>query len=178
MRKLLFLGFGLFFLIHSIKAQNSISGYIISLEKAEPIPNATIFLNNQYNLSLENPDSLQVTSDSTGFYKINGIKEDTYVINAWTAYHAMNQRYAMVIASDRIDIDRDLTVDFVFSENAFKYRLHSKFHPNDAIKILNQERRRSDSVALRAVLPQIYVDSKSVPTLTWYIKDIGTVEKN
>lgn len=177
MKKLLLVGFCVFFLVHSNKAQNSVSGFIVSLENAEPIPNATIFLNNQYNISLENIDSLRVTSDSTGFYKIAGIEAGTYVINAWTTYHAMNQRYAMVIASDKIDINRDLTVDFVFSENAFKYRLHSKYNSRDALEVLSQKKRRSDSVAFRAVLPQIYVDSKRKSKLTWYIKNLGTVEE-
>lgn len=177
MKKLLLLGFSLFFLVNSIKAQNSISGYIISLETAKPIANATVFLKDKYNLPLEDSDFLRVTSDSTGFYKIAGIKAGTYIINAWTTYHAMDQRYAMVIASDRIAVNRNLNVDFVFSENAFKYRLHSKYHLKEALELLTQKERSSDSIAFRAVLPQIYIDSKRASMLTWYIKNISDIKE-
>ncbi|PAU95267.1 hypothetical protein CK503_03460 [Aliifodinibius salipaludis] len=170
MKKLLFLGISLIFVVNSVNAQYSISGYIISLETAKPIPNATVFLNDKSNLPLEDSDLLRVTTDSTGFYKIAGIKADTYTLNAWTTYRAMDQRYAMVIASDNIEVERSRNVDFVFSENAFKYRLHAKYHVKEAIEILHQKKRSSDSVAFRAVLPQIYIDSKRGSMLTWYIK--------
>ncbi|HEX6983007.1 MAG TPA: carboxypeptidase-like regulatory domain-containing protein [Balneolaceae bacterium] len=179
MKKLLLLGFSLFFLVSSIKAQNSISGYTVSLETAKPIANATVFLKNKYNLPLEDSGSLKATSDSTGFYKIAGIKAGTYIMNAWTTYRAMDQRYAMVIASDRIEVNRNLNVDFVFSENAFKYRLHAKFHLKEALELLtNKKERSSDSVAFRAVLPQIYIDSERASMLTWYIKNISNNKKD
>ena len=177
MRKLLILGISLFFSANVINAQNNISGYIISLETAKPIENATVFLNDKSNLPLENSDSLRVTTDSTGFYKIGGIKEGTYYINAWTSYRAMDQRYAMIITSDSIEVRRNRNVDFVFSENAFKYRLHAKYHVKEALEILNQKKRSSDSVAFRAVLPQIYIDSKSGSMLTWYIKNISDIKE-
>jgi len=175
MKKLL-LFFSLFFLVNSSNAQNSISGYIISLETAEPIPNATIFLNNRHNISLEQSDSLRVSTDSTGFYKIDEIKAGTYIINAWTTYRAMDQRYAMVITSDSVEVKRSRNVDFVFSENAFKYRLHAKYHLKEALEMLSQKKRSSDSVAFRAVLPQIYIDSKKRSMLTWYIKNISSIK--
>ena len=175
MKKVLILGISLFFSANLINAQNNISGYIISLETAQPIENATVFLNDKSNLPLENSDSLRVTTDSTGFYKIDGIKEGTYFINAWTTYRAMDQQYAMIITSDSIEVKRSRNVDFVFSENAFKYRLHAKYHVKEALEILNQKKRSSDSVAFRAVLPQIYIDSKSGSMLTWYIKNISDI---
>src|SRR5690625_6584025 len=85
MEKLILLGTVLFFATNLGKAQNSISGYIVSLETAKPIANATVFLNNRYGLPLEN--SLRVRSDSTGFYKIHGIKGGTYIINARSEEH-------------------------------------------------------------------------------------------
>ena len=90
MKKLLVFGTGLSLLFSSVEAPKSISGRLVSLETVEPIPNATIFLNNKYNLSLEDSDSVRVTSYSTGFYKIAGIKADIYIINAWTTYRAMD----------------------------------------------------------------------------------------
>jgi hypothetical protein len=118
MKKFLLLGTVLLFVTHSGKAQNSIYGYVVSLETAKPIRNATIFLNDKYGLSLG--DSLRVISDSTGYYRITGIKTGTYIINAWTTYTAINQRYAMVIQSNRIEVDSTLNVNFVFSENDFE----------------------------------------------------------
>jgi len=155
MKKLLLIGFGLFFLVNSIKAQNSISGYIVSLETAEPIANATIFLNNRYGLPTE--DSLRVTSDSTGFYRIARIEAGTYIINAWTTYQAMNEHYAQVIQSNRIEVDSSLNVDFVFSEIAFKYRLHGKYHPWEAFI---PQKRSLNMVARRAVRLQLFINSQ------------------
>lgn len=184
MKKLLLLGFSLFFLVNSIKAQNDISGYVVSLETAEPIANATVFLKNKYNLPLEDSDSLRVTTDSTGFYKIAGIEAGTYIMNAWTTYHAMNQRYAMVVASYRIEVDRSLTVDFVFSKNAFKYKLDYKSRLKEAYKskeaaraFLKPKERSSDLVARRAASPQIYINSKKESLLTSYIEKISNRKK-
>jgi len=174
MKKILLFGVSLFVFVHSINAQNSISGYVVSLKTAQPIANATIFLNDQNNVSLEEADSLRVTSDSTGFYNIAGIKRGTYIINAWTTYRAMDQRYAMVITSDSIKVNRSRNVDFVFSESAFKYRLHAKYHLKEALESLtNKKKRSSDLVAFRAVLPQIYIDSQRGAMLTWYVKTIS-----
>lgn len=80
MKQLILLGNVLLFVVNPVKAQNSISGYVVSLETAKPIANATIFLNNRYNLPLKK--SLRVTSDSTGFYRIAGIETGSYIINA------------------------------------------------------------------------------------------------
>lgn len=167
MKKLVLVGTLLLFVTHSGKAQGSISGYVVSLETARPIANATIFLTNRYGLPPE--DSLRVTSDSTGFYKISGIKAGTYIINAWTAYRAMNQRYAMVIQSNRIEIDRSLNVDFVFSENAFKFHLHLDSHPWEAFA---KSKRTSDSVARKAVRPQLYINSERESVGASFIKKI------
>lgn len=168
MKQFILLGFVLLLGINPVKAQKSISGYVISLETAKPIANATVFLNNQYNLPLKEP--LRVTSDSTGFFRIAGVKPSTYIINAWTTYRDMNQQYAMVMESNRIDIDRSLTVDFVFSENAFKLRLYSKKHP---WKGFMHQKRNSDMVARRAVRPQIYIDSQRDTVDAFYIKKIN-----
>mgnify|MGYP001186283154 FL=1 len=190
MKKLLLLGYGLIFLVNSIKAQNSISGYIVSLETAEPIANATVFLNNKYNLALENPDSLKVTSDSTGFYIITGIKTDTYIINTWTTYRVVDQLYAMVLTSDRIEMDSSITVDFIFSENAFKYRLDYRSRRQEAYRskeaakaFLQKEKarlrgktRNSDTVARQAIYPRIYINSQKERLLTWYIKNISEIK--
>jgi len=154
MKKLLLLGTLLLSITNLGKAQNSISGYVVSLETAKPIANATIFLNDKYGLSLG--DSLRVMSDSTGYYRIAGIKVGTYIINAWTTYSAMNHRYAMVIQSNRIQVDRTLNVDFVFSENAFKYKLHFRSHPEEMFT--KPRKRTSNSVAIQAVQPQIYIN--------------------
>lgn len=154
MKKLLLLGTILLFVTNTGRAQNSISGYVVSLETAKPIAHATIFLNNKYGLSFG--DSLRVTSDSKGYYRITGIKAGTYIINAWTTYAAMNQRYAMVIQSNRIKVNSTLNVDFVFSENAFKYRLHLKSHPWELFG--KPKKRTSNSVARQAVQPQLYIN--------------------
>ncbi len=144
------------------------SGYVVSLETAKPIANAAIILNNQYNLPLKEP--LRGTSDSTGFYSISGIKPGSYIINAWTTYLDMNQRYAMVMESNRIGVDRSLTVDFVFSENAFKLRLYSKKHPWEGFM---HHKRNSDMVARRAERPQIYIDSRRDTVDAFYIEKIN-----
>ncbi len=174
MKRLILLGSVLLFIINPLKAQNSISGYIVSLETAKPIANATIYLNNQYNLPLKDSDSLRVTSDSTGFYTITGIKSGSYIINAWTTYHEMNQQYTMVVESNIIKVDSTINIDFVFSENAFKQRLSNKYkmrryfksktrqyfinHPSEAFG--PRPIRNSDMVAQQADQPQIYIDSQ------------------
>ena len=89
----------------------------------------------------------------------------------------MDQQYAMIITSDSIEVKRNRNVDFVFSENAFKYRLHAKYQVKEAIEMLHQKKRSSDSVAFRAVLPQIYIDSQRASILTWYIKNISDIKK-
>ncbi|GAA5520637.1 hypothetical protein Asal01_00569 [Fodinibius salicampi] len=150
------LGTVLLFVTHSGKAQNNIYGYVVSLETAKPISNATIFLNDKYGLSLG--DSLRVISDSTGYYRITGIDTSTYIINAWTTYTAMNQRYAMVIQSNRIEVDSTLNVDFVFSENEFKYSLHLRSHPGELFD--KNKKRTSDSVARQAVRSQLFINSR------------------
>jgi len=111
-----------------VQAQNSISGYVVSLEEAKPIANATIFLKNQYGLTLE--DSLTVLSDSTGFYQIEGIKKGSYVLNAKNTYRSMEQQYAIVIQSVVIEVDGNLKIDLVFSENDFKHRLFFYKNPH------------------------------------------------
>ncbi|HKI44999.1 MAG TPA: carboxypeptidase-like regulatory domain-containing protein [Balneolales bacterium] len=187
MKQFILLGSVLLFVINPAEAQNSINGYVVSLETAKPIANATIFLNNKYNLPLKEP--LRVTSDSTGFYSITGIKSGSYVINAWTTYHAMNQRYAMVMESNIIKINHSREVDFVFSENAFKMRLSFKYemhryinsktrqyfkdHPSKVFDHLH--RRGSDVVAIRADRPQIYIDSRRDTVDTFYIKKINDI---
>lgn len=170
MNKLLLHGVILFILVNPVKAQNSISGYIVSLETAKPIANATIFLNNKYNLPLQY--SLRATSDSAGFYKIAGVKVGTYIINAWTTYRAMNQQYAEVIESYRIKVSHSLNVDFVFSENAFKYRLDFKFHVLE-----DRPRRSSDKVANKAVRPQIYIESRRDTVMAFFIENINNIKK-
>lgn len=167
MKKSILLVSVLFLVSNSGKTQNSISGYVVSLKTAKPISNASIFLKNRYGLQLEEP--LKAMSDSTGFYEIAGIKRDTYIINAWTAFRAMNQRYAQVIQSNRIDIDSSLTVDFVFSENDFKFSLHGKYHPWEAFL---PQKRNSDVVARRAVWPQLYINSQKVSVGASYIERI------
>lgn len=173
MKKLILFWTVLFFTANSGKEQNSISGYVVSLKTAKPIPNATIFLNNKYNLPLE--DTLRVTSDSTGFYKIVGIESGTYIINAWTTYRAMNQRYAQVIQSNRIEVDRSLTIDFVFSENDFKFSLHDKFNPQEAFT--PRKKRSSDNVARQAVRSQLYIDSQRDTIGASFIEKINEVKK-
>jgi|GEM_PF-3219946 len=173
MKKLILLVTVLLFVTKSGKGQNSISGYVVSLKTAKPIPNAIIFLNNKYNLTLE--DTLRVTSDSTGFYKIAGIKTGTYIINAWTTYRAMNQQYAQVLESNRIKVDSSLTIDFVFSENAFKFSLHYKSHPLEAFT--PRKKRSSDDVAFRAVQPQLYINSKRDTVGASFIEKINDYKK-
>ena len=186
MKQLIFLGSFLFLLICVVNAQHSIRGYIVSLETAKPIANAKVILNDQYNLLLEDTESFQVTSDSTGFYKISGIKEGRYIINAWTTYHALDQRYAMLISSNIIEVHHSLEIDFVFSENAFKYRLDREFRVEEAIKARKglgaifkdlQKERNSDAVARRAIYPQIFIDSKRDTIHNWYIEKIGSIEE-
>jgi len=172
MEKLILLGTVLFFATNLGKAQNSISGYIVSLETAKPIANATVFLNNRYGLPLEN--SLRVRSDSTGFYKIHGIKGGTYIINAWTTYRAMDQRYAMVIQSNRIEVDSSLSVDFVFSENAFKFWLHLNSHPWEVLEKLKPS---SDLVARKAVRPQLYINSYRDTVGASFIEKINNINE-
>ncbi|NGP89704.1 carboxypeptidase-like regulatory domain-containing protein [Fodinibius halophilus] len=181
MKKSLFLIFSLLVFPQSMTAQHSISGYIVSLETARPITDATVFLKDKYNLPFDNPDSLKATTDSTGFYRIGGIQEGTYIISTWTTYRAMDQRYAMVLASDRIEVDRNLSIDFVFSEIAFKYRLDYKFRKRAAFKskkaakafLDTVQKRNVDLIARRATSPKIYIDSKRDTLLTWLIKNIS-----
>lgn len=168
MKKLLLLGIVLLFITNIGIGQHSISGYTVSLEKAGSVPNATIFLNDKYGLSLE--ESLRITSDSTGFYKITGIKEGTYIINAWTMYEAMNQRYAQVIQSERIKIDSNLTVDFVFSEASFKYSLHFKHHP---LQAFDGQVERPDNVVRQAVSPQLFINSRPDTVGACFIEKIS-----
>lgn len=168
MKKLLVLGTVLIAITASGHAQNSISGYVVSLESAKPIANATVFLKDRYGLQLEKP--LMATSDSTGFYSIRGIEADTYIVNAWTTYNAINQRYAQVIQSDRLEVDSSLTVDFVFSENAFKFYLHYKSHPLEAFT--PREKRNSDDVAFEAVRPQLYINSNRDTVFASFIERI------
>ena len=187
MKKSLLIGAILFFVANPGKSQNNISGYIVSLDTAKPIPNATIILNNEYNLLLDDTELFRTNSDSTGFYTIDGIKAGTYIINAWTTYHALEQEYAMLIISNRVEIDKNLEVDFVFSENAFKYKLDYKFRMEEAVKARKEfgaifralrKERSSDAVARRVIHPRIYIDSKRAPILTWYIEKIGLVGDN
>lgn len=168
MKKVLSLGIVLIVITASGNAQNRISGYVVSLESAKPIPNATVFLRNQYGLELEKP--LRVTSDSTGFYTIQGIKAGTYIVNAWTSYSALDQRYAFVIQSDRLEVDSSLTVDFVFSENAFKFSLHHRSHPLEAFT--PRRKRNSDDVAYKAVRPQLFINSKRDTVFASFIERI------
>ena len=170
MKKTILFGSILLFTTYSGKAQNTISGYIVSLETAQTIANATIILNNQYNLPLEDPQ--RVRSDSSGFYRIDGVKAGSYIINAWTTYRAMNQRFGMVVQSDIIEIDRSRNIDFVFSENAFKRALHLKFHPSD---VFVKSQRTSDSVAILATRPQLYIDFKREPISASFIQNLGDV---
>ncbi len=188
MKQLILLGSVLFTVINPVKAQNSIRGFIVSLETAKPIPNATIYLNNQYNLPPKNP--LRVTSDSTGFYKIAGIKPSSYIINAWTTYRAMNQQYVMVLESNRIRVDHSLNIDFVFSENAFKMRLSFKNEMHQYLKNKSRQylknhldevfghppKRSADLVARQADQPQIYIDSRRDTVDAWFIKKINTTK--
>ena len=167
MKNLILLGIVLFIITALSNAQHRINGYVVSLESAQPIANATVFLTDQYGLQLEKP--LRVTSDSTGFYSITGIKEGTDIINAWTTYRAMDQRYAMVIASDRIEIDHSRNIDFVFSENAFKFSLHYKHNP---LKAFDGRIKRPDDVTFQAVRPQIYINSKRDTVGATFIEEI------
>lgn len=189
MKHVILLGSVLLFIINPLKAQNSISGYVISLETAKPIANATIFLNNRYNLPLKK--SLRGTSDSTGFYRINEIKNGSYIINAWTTYRVMEQRYVMIVESNIIKINRSRDVAFVFSENAFKLRLSMKYkmhryfsskssqyfikHPSKAFAF--QSKRSSDMVARMADRPQLYIDSRRDTIDVFYIKKINGTKK-
>lgn len=191
MKKLLLSGAILLFIISSVKAQNSISGYIVSLETAKPIANATVFLNNRYNLPLKNSASFRVTSDSTGFYKITGIKTGYYIINAWTAYRIMNQRYGMVIESNKFVVNRNMDIDFVFSENAFKmdlsfkYKMHRYFNKkthqyfkNHPSKVFGHPpKRSSDLVARQADRPQIYFNSQRDTVGAYYIEKLNDIKK-
>ena len=175
MKQLILLGSVLLFVINPLKAQNSISGYIVSLETAKPIADATIFLNNRNNLPLKNPDSLKVTSDSTGFYKITGIKPGYYIINAWTTYRIMNQQYAMVIESNKFKIGRNMNIDFVFSKNAFKMELSVKDLSRKAFWkefVKSPHKRSSDDVARRADRPQIYFNSQRDTVGAFFIQKI------
>lgn len=152
-------------------AQYSISGYSVSLEKAGPVPKATIFLKDKYGLSLE--ESLRVMSDSTGFYSITGIKEGTYIINAWTTYEEMNQQYAQVIQSERIKVDSSLTVDFVFSEASFKYSLHFRHHP---LQAFDGHTERPDNVVRQAVRPQLFINFRRDTVGASFIEKIGDIK--
>lgn len=155
MKKLILLEIVLCIIAASSNAQHNISGYVVSLESAQPIADATVFLRDQYGLQLEEP--LRVTSDSSGFYIIEGIKAGTYIVNAWTTYDAINQRYAQVVQSNRIEVESSLTVDFVFSENAFKFSLHYRHHP---LQTFDGKIKRPDDVTYKAVRPQLYINSQ------------------
>jgi hypothetical protein len=144
----------LLFANYPVQAQNSISGYVVCLEEAKPIANATIFLKNQYGLTLE--DSLTVLSDSTGFYQIERIKNGSYVLNAKNIYRSMDQQYAIVIQSDVIEVDGSLEIDLVFSRNDFKQRLFFYKNPEEAFV---KPKERIDLVTRRAVQPQLYINS-------------------
>ncbi len=172
MKKLIIFGIVLLFVIPPSEGQNSISGYVVALDTAEPIANATIFLDDRHGLPLE--DSLRVTSDSTGFYRISGVKAGTYIINAWTTYGAMNRRYAMVLQSNRIKVDGSLNIDFVFSENALKYSLHFKYHPWEPFG--KQLKRNSDVVARKAVRPQLYINSQRASLGAYFIENISNID--
>lgn len=168
MKKFILLSIVIFVITSSSNAQHSINGYLISLESAQPIANATVFLRDQYGLQLEEP--LRVTSDSSGFYIIEGIKAGTYIINAWMTYDAINQRYAQVVQSNRIEVDSSLTVDFVFSENAFKFSLHYRHNP---LQAFDGKIKRPDNVTFQAVRPQLYINSKKDTVGASFIEKIG-----
>ena len=142
------------------------------MDTAKPIANTTVFLRNQYGLQLEEP--LRVTSDSTGFYNIKRIKTGTYIVNAWTTYTAMSQLYAQIIQSKRIEVDNSLTVDFVFSENAFKFSLHYKHNPLEAF---DGKIKRPDDVTFQAVRPQIYINSKRDTVGATFIEEIDDIKR-
>lgn len=169
MKKIVALSVALFFLINSVTAQNSISGYIVSLETAKPIENATILLHDRYNLPLK--DTVRVTSDSTGFYEIGSVESGSYIVNSWTTYRAMNQRYAMVLQSNIIKVDRDINIDIVFSENAFKMHLNIQHNGFGSLS-----ERSSNLVAFQAVRPHFYVDSKREPVGSYFIENFDKVK--
>lgn len=86
----------------------------------------------------------------------------------------MNQRYAMVIQSNRIEVDRSLNVDFVFSENAFKFRLHLDSHP---LEVFVKPKRNSDSVARKAIRSQLYIDSQRESIGASFIEKINDIKE-
>lgn len=168
MKQLILLAAVLLFANHPVQGQNSISGYVVSLEEAKPIANAIIFLKNKYGLSLE--DSLTVTSDTTGFYRIEGIKTGSYVLNAKNIYRSMDQQYAIVIQSEVIEVDCNLEVDLVFSENDFKRRLYFYNNPEEAFVKPNN---RMGLVIAKAVQPQLYINSERDTAGAGYFEKIN-----
>lgn len=86
----------------------------------------------------------------------------------------MNQRYAMVMESNIIKINRSLNIDFVFSENAFKMRLDSKKHPWEAFI---PHKRSSEIVARKADRPQIYIDSQRDTVDAFFIEKINNTKE-
>jgi len=91
----------------------------------------------------------------------------------------LNQRYAMVVESNRIEIDHSLNIDFVFSENAFKIRLYLKQHPGKAFweAFGNSPKRSADIVARKADRPQIYIDSQRDTVDVFFIEKISDTKK-
>lgn len=175
MKYVFFLLSGCLFTANTVKAQHSISGFVVSIDSAKALPGVTIQLKDQYGLFLKEP--LSTKSDSSGFYYITGITDGHYTLHAWNAYDDEDDTYAVVIQSKILMIDEDLTADFAFSERAFRNRLESRKNYDPSKLFSGAPVRSASSVADQVLDPQIFLNSKRDTVFAWFFQKIDLSQK-
>ncbi len=133
----------------SLLSQSKISGTIVEMTTGAPIPNATVYLYDEYNIALKN--EIRTQTDEYGYYEFENLEIRKYSVNAFVYYEYMGDSIAFVFQPGYVTLEKNadddpvynsytkkdnsneydttftgLRLNFGFSESYFRYTMESK----------------------------------------------------